>query len=257
MEHHFDKDYAIEYGVDEAIILNHIIFWIEKNKANKRNFINGYHWTYSTYKAFTEIFPYWKELKIKRILDSLVKQEVILRENHNKMGYDRTCWYALKNEESIFQKRNVHISKMKNGYIKNETPIPYNLTDNITYNETNTRIIFFSSEYEDLWLEWKEYKQSEFKESFKTEKSEQVAINQLQKLSDNNINIAKEIVNLSISNRWKGLFKIKTEKITKTTNNGKTTSDYYRENYERNLTWANEWDILEGRQPISGSEENG
>jgi hypothetical protein len=46
-------------------------------------------------------------------------------------------------------------------------------------------------------------------------------------------------------------------KITKTTNNGKTTSDYYRENYERNLTWANEWDILEGRQPIFGSEENG
>jgi hypothetical protein len=45
-------------------------------------------------------------------------------------------------------------------------------------------------------------------------------------------------------------------KITKTTNNGKTTSDYYRENYERNLTWANEWDILEGRQPFSGSEEN-
>lgn len=253
MEHHFDKDYAIEYGVNESIILNHLIFWIEKNRANNRNFINGYHWTYSSYKAFTEIFPYWKELKIKRILDSLVKQEVILRENHNKAGYDRTLWYALKNEESIFQKRNIHISKMKDASFRNERPIPYNLTYNNTYNNTNKELSFFSSEYKTLWLEWKEYKQSEFKERFKTIKSEQVAINQLQKLSNNDIEIAKEIVNLSIANRWKGLFKLKTEKTTK---NGKTTSEYYQEHYNRNLTWANEWDALEGRQPFSTGEEN-
>jgi hypothetical protein len=255
MEHHFDIDNAIQYGLDEAIILNHLIFWIEKNRANKRNFINGYHWTYSSYKAFTEIFPYWKELKIKRILDSLVKQEVILRENHNKAGYDRTCWYALKNEESIFQKRNIHISKMKNGDFKNERPIPYNLTYNNTYNNTDKELTFFSSDYKNLWLEWVEYKKTEFKDNFKTKKAEQTAINQLQKISNNDIEIAKEIVNLSIANRWKGLFKLKT--TIKTTNNGKTTSDYYRENYERNLKWATEWDIAEGRQPIFGSEENG
>jgi hypothetical protein len=255
MEHHFDIDNAISYGLDEAIILNHLIFWIEKNRANKRNFINGYHWTYSSYKAFTEIFPYWKELKIKRILDSLVKQQVILRENHNKAGYDRTCWYALKNEESIFQKRNIHISKMKDASIKNERPIPYNITYNNTYNNTNTELTFFSSDYESLWLDWVEYKKTEFKDNFKTKKAEQTAINQLQKISNNDIEIAKEIVNLSIANRWKGLFKLKT--TIKTTNNGKTTSDYYRENYQQNLKWATEWDIAEGRQPIFGSEENG
>lgn len=45
-------------------------------------------------------------------------------------------------------------------------------------------------------------------------------------------------------------------KTTKTQNNGKTTSDYYKEHYDRNLKWATEWDIAEGRQPIFGSEEN-
>jgi len=254
MEHHFDIDNAISYGLDESIMLNHLIFWIEKNRANKRNYINGYHWTYSSYKAFNEIFPYWNEYKIKRILDSLIKQNVILRENHNKAGYDRTCWYALKNEESIFQKRNIHIANLQDGICKNATPIPYNLTYNNTDNNTNTELRFFSSDFKSLWFDWVEYKKTEFKDNFKSKKSEQVAINQLQKLSNNDIEIAKEIVNLSIANRWKGLFKLKT--TTKTQNNGKTTSDYYKEHYDRNLKWATEWDIAEGRQPIFGSEEN-
>jgi hypothetical protein len=50
---------------------------------------------------------------------------------------------------------------------------------------------------------------------------------------------------------------INNNNFTKTTKqNGKTTSDYYKEHYDRNLKWATEWDIAEGRQPIFGSEEN-
>ena len=43
---------------------------------------------------------------------------------------------------------------------------------------------------------------------------------------------------------------------TKNKNNGKTTSEYYQEHYNRNLKWANEWDIAEGRQPFSTGEED-
>jgi hypothetical protein len=46
-------------------------------------------------------------------------------------------------------------------------------------------------------------------------------------------------------------------KTTKTQNNAKSTSDYYKEHYDRNLKWATEWDIAEGRQPFSTGEENG
>lgn len=42
----------------------------------------------------------------------------------------------------------------------------------------------------------------------------------------------------------------------KTTNNAKTTTDYYKEHSDRNLKWANAWDIAEGRQPFSGSQED-
>lgn len=49
---------------------------------------------------------------------------------------------------------------------------------------------------------------------------------------------------------------INNNNFTKTTKNGKTTSDYYQEHYDRNLKWANEWDALEGRQPFSTGETN-
>lgn len=252
MEHHFDIEIANKYGVDEAIIYNHLVFWITKNKANKKNFFDGYHWTYCTAKAFSEIFTYWSQRKISRILNSLISKGLVLKGNYNKINYDRTSWYAVKNEESICQKRHIDLSKMTNGIVKNDAPIPYNITDNITYNITDKQLLFFSFEYEKLWKEWMEYKNSEFKDNFKSKKSEQIAINQLEKLSDQNIETAKEIINQSISNRWKGLFQIK----TKTTNHAKSSIDHYKEHSANNLKWANAWDVAEGRQPFSGSTED-
>jgi hypothetical protein len=51
---------------------------------------------------------------------------------------------------------------------------------------------------------------------------------------------------------------INNNNFTKTTTkqNGKSTSDYYKEHYDRNLKWANEWDAAEGKQPFFTGEEN-
>ena len=34
MQHSFNVELAKEYGILEAILLNHLWFWIKKNKAN-------------------------------------------------------------------------------------------------------------------------------------------------------------------------------------------------------------------------------
>jgi hypothetical protein len=128
MEHHFNTDYAIKYGIEEAIVINNLQFWITKNLANRKHFYNERTWTYNTYKAFSEIFPYWNEHKMKRILDSLVEQKVLLRENYNKSGYDRTCWYAFIDEKSFLQNCKTDIADLQNGNSENATPIPYNNT---------------------------------------------------------------------------------------------------------------------------------
>ena len=82
--------------------------------------------------------------------------------------------------------------------------------DNIQINNKDKELLFLSYEWEDLWNLWIQYKKEEHSDKFKSKNTEQVAVNHLQKISNNNIDSAKEIVNYSIANKYKGLFEIKT-----------------------------------------------
>ena len=94
-DYHFKGSIAKEVGVDGAIMLNHLQYWILHNKAHETNFYDGEYWTYSTRKALCEIFPFWTEKQIRRILDNLIKDGYLKTGNYNKIGYDRTLWYTL------------------------------------------------------------------------------------------------------------------------------------------------------------------
>ena len=41
MNHSFSVEIATKYGMLEAILLEHLNFWIAKNKANETNFYDG------------------------------------------------------------------------------------------------------------------------------------------------------------------------------------------------------------------------
>lgn len=96
---------------------------------------------------------------------------------------------------------------------KNDIPISENLKDNIKVNNKinnkNKELFFISNEWQELWNSWIEYKYLEHKDKFKSEKTEQLAINNLVKISNNNLHTAREIVNYSIVNKYKGLFQLK------------------------------------------------
>jgi hypothetical protein len=83
------------YGLEEAIMLNNIIYWIKKNKDKKRNFHDGYYWTYNTIDAYVKTFTFWSYTTIKRILNSLVKQGAIKKGNYNTNRYNHTNWYTV------------------------------------------------------------------------------------------------------------------------------------------------------------------
>ena len=97
--------------------------------------------------------------------------------------------------------------------LKNDIPIYENLKDNIKnnnkINNNNKELAFFSFEWEQLWNVWIQYKKEEHRDKFKSKNTEQVALNHLMKISNNDIDIAKEIVNYSIANKYKGLFELK------------------------------------------------
>ena len=83
--------------------------------------------------------------------------------------------------------------------------------------ETEIIFPFVSEVFLKVWVEWKKYKSVEHKFNYKSPISEQASLHQLQKLSENNEGVAIQIILQSITNGWKGFFKLKDE-------NGKSTS---------------------------------
>lgn len=116
MTHGFDVEIASLIGLDEAIMLNSIDFWIRKNRANGRHENEGKFWMYNSAEAFTELFPYWTAKQIRRILDSLIKKAIVIKGQFG--GSDRTLWFAISDTcKSILPngQMDFHITKREDG----------------------------------------------------------------------------------------------------------------------------------------------
>ena len=107
-------------------------FWIELNASNRKHLHGDRWWTYNTPKGLQEQFPFWSRWQIRRILKSLVDQQVLIVGNFNKFKYDRTTWYAFENQEkwlkpafwAICGNANMDVAKSLNGCSGITTPIP-------------------------------------------------------------------------------------------------------------------------------------
>ena len=125
MEHSFNIYIAKQYGVNAAVLLKNIYFWIEKNRANESNFNDGHYWTYNSKKAFAELFPYMTARQVDYALQKLIDEGIIITGNYNKVAYDRTLWYAItKKGYSILQNCLMEETKTENGNTEIEQPIP-------------------------------------------------------------------------------------------------------------------------------------
>lgn len=225
MNHSFNTDYAELYGIEEAIILENIAFWIKKNESNNKNFYDGYTWTYNSAESFNKLFPYITPSKIRRCLLKLEELEVLKSGNYNKQGYDKTKWYAITNlEVSTFYKlKNGHY-KMENGLYKLENrseqivePIPdintnINTVINPIKKETNFDIMIkeFTDNEE---LKTTIYDFIKMRKAIKkpiTDKALNLTLNKLTKISVNE-QIQIDVLNQSIFNSWQGIFEIKEE----------------------------------------------
>ena len=122
MDFSFNIEFAKRYGVDEAIMVKSFQFWIRLNKANKINYYDKRYWTYNTNKSLTEYYPFWSEKQVRRIIESLVDKEILIKGNYNKIAYDRTIWYAFINED-LYLSDNFHLEEIGD-YQKVNTILP-------------------------------------------------------------------------------------------------------------------------------------
>jgi hypothetical protein len=213
MNHSFDISYAKKYGVDEAIMISNFQYWLKKNWANEKHKHDGRTWTYNSIVAFEKLFPYWTAKQIRRVIDSLVSQGVLIRGEYNKSIYDRTSWYAFV-EESTFLYGNHDLPIWANQDDQRGEPIP-NINTDIN---TNTIIPPLSPQGEtegvdfrglkdavQLWLKYK----AEKKQKYKSNSSVQAMINKLHTLSNGSAELAIEIIEEAMSNNYQGFFALK------------------------------------------------
>lgn len=112
-----DKKLAKIIGLNQAMILQQVHYWLELNKKNKINLHEGRHWTYNTINEWQEEFPFWSKETVKRAFNKLRDLGIIQVGNFNVYKMDRTLWYTID-----YDKLNEYIrSNSLDGDVENES----------------------------------------------------------------------------------------------------------------------------------------
>ena len=61
-------------GLNEAIFVQQLHYFCERS----RHVFNGNQWVFNTYKQWCDVFPFWSEATIKRIISRLEKMDLVL-----------------------------------------------------------------------------------------------------------------------------------------------------------------------------------
>lgn len=136
LKHFFDVDIARQYGLLEAVILENIRFWLIRNEVTKVNYHDGKYWTYNSVKAFAELFPEATEKQLRRALNKLRKEKLLITGNYNKEVWDRSLWYTLSEKgwnifgDYLSTNEDVHFHIRENGAKRMGEPIPDINADN-------------------------------------------------------------------------------------------------------------------------------
>lgn len=242
MEHQFNVELATKVGVEKAVIIHNMYFWINHNAKNKKNVYDGSVWTYNSSSAFGKLFPYLKDRTISRYLLELEKDGYLKTGNYNDNTFDKTKWYSftdnfleeLKNIgfdiEDILISQNMYTDthKMANRSTDNGEPIPdskhtdgkqddkeerdKSLSKKDKRYDANADLSYVDAPYADIWQEWLDYKK-EIKKQYKTQRGAKSQYNTLIKYANNNPILANAIVKISIEHSWDGLFALTDKQI--------------------------------------------
>ena len=143
MIHAFDTDLAELVGVDAALIYYHFEYYCQLKEQTGLDIYEGRAWTYSSLSELQEKHPYMSVYAIRQAVKTLLDKKLILRRNDlNKVGYDRTYWYA------VCEYQHTDLSKTTDRFAETVTPICRNQHTDLSKTtqggvEINTRVCGF------------------------------------------------------------------------------------------------------------------
>ncbi len=121
-------------GLNEAIILQQIHYWITRNAQDEHNMRDGHYWTYNSVPGWQRQFPFWSQDTIRRILNRLTGKgkgpkppKLLITGNYNNLKIDRTLWYRIDYDRLGIIAKNQQIpimAKCIDGNGKMHRPLP-------------------------------------------------------------------------------------------------------------------------------------
>lgn len=124
---------AAKIGLNEAIVLQQIHYWLDP-RGNK-NFREGRHWVYNSYKDWKKQFPFWSEVTLRRVIYSLESLGFLKSQEFKKEKGDKTKWYTI-DYKKLSESSSPCDQNDQMGVIKMIRP--YDQNDQIIYKDTKT-----------------------------------------------------------------------------------------------------------------------
>ena len=270
MEHSFDIEVAKEYGVLEAVIIKNFQYWILKNIANRKNFMDGRYWTYNSLSALCELFPYVSSRQIRYAIDNLIEKGVFIKGCFNEDKRDRTIWFSFadfgkwicqncqmtsakigncicQNCQMLNIDNNINTdSKHTDNKQSNSKPIESgaketHISDDIQDEEKEKGCAEKEKEWDEVLKPWLEYKK-ERKQTYKSQRALKALKTKLINLSGGDLETARLIIEQSMANNYAGLFELKggsgaAPAPRKKNANDDAFDEFYRQKFGTGFVW--------------------
>jgi hypothetical protein len=82
---------ACAIGLNEAIILQQVHYWLSSSKTD----VNGQKWVYNTVKQWADQFPFLSEQTIARALKTMRESGILIAEQLASDRFDKTLFYRI------------------------------------------------------------------------------------------------------------------------------------------------------------------
>ena len=142
-KHSFETGLAKKYGIAEALLLSYFDHWIKAAKLRKdtEKFHEGRYWTYASTRELARVFDYLSDPTLRRAVNHLVKENLLIKGSFNKFAWDKTTWYSLTDkyyqEVRGCAKMAQGVRQNDAGVRQNDATIPIQSTYSIPYKGNN------------------------------------------------------------------------------------------------------------------------
>ncbi|MDU6428846.1 MAG: hypothetical protein E6555_14315 [Clostridium perfringens] len=96
-------------SLNEVIIFQYIYCKLQYNEKIDENYVAGRYWVCSSIREFSKDLDFLSESTIKRLLQQLEKEGLLITAIYNKYKYDRTKWYSIDYDKIVdfYEKRRI------------------------------------------------------------------------------------------------------------------------------------------------------